>query len=256
MSRTVNSYTINHAFTTTNKATNLKGMLEKIVNSNERLSMREVENADFLCDYRIKYSAIPNLEVSFRAASSEVVAFARLFLIDPETTTDIKSNLIMRTSDSQLAINGIVENVIINVVEIDNVAIYVHIATKGRSRCAFMFSPFVNYFTNERTNGIVWFTWGSYGGGTSSAYTEKNATSPFNAVNMGGNSYPGNNSIATQWFLTSSTAGFYGYVIDPDFLYTICNGSDAFVPYSAMFRTSLGGYTFTHLGAGVFARLD
>lgn len=256
MSRTVNSYTINHAFTTTNKATNLKGMLEKIVNSNERLSMREVENANLLCDYRIKYSATPNLEVSFRAVSSEVFASARLFLIDPETTTDITSNLVMSTSDSYLAVNDIVENVIINVVEIDNVAIYVHIATKGRSKCAFMFSPFVNYFTNERTNGIVWFTWGSSGGGVSSAYTEKNATSSFKAVNMGGNSYPGNNSIAIQWFLTSSTAGFYGYVIDPDFLYTICNGSNDFVPDSAMFKTSLGGYTFTHLGGGIFANLD
>lgn len=257
MSRTINSYTINHAFTTTNKATNLKGLLEKIVSSNERLSMREVDgNTSLLCDYRIKYSSAPNLEVSFRAVSDNNFASARLFLIDPETTTDITSNLVMSTSSSYLAVQSVVENVVINVIEIDNAAIYVHIATGGRSKCAFMFSPFVNYFTNERTNGIVWFTWGSYGGGASSAYTEKNVTSSFKAVNMGGNSYPGNNSIATQWFLTSSTAGFYGYVIDPDFLYTICNGSNDFVPDSAMFKTSLGGYTFTHLGGGIFANLD
>lgn len=256
MSRTINSYTINHSFTTTNKATNLKGLIEKIVNSNERLSMREVENADLLCDYRFKYSSAPNLEVSFRAVSSEAFASARLFLIDPETTTDIKSNLIMSTQASHLAVNDIVENVIINVVEIDNVAIYVHIATKGRSKCAFMFSPFVNYFTNERTNGIIWFTWGGSGSGGSDAYTEKNIASTIAKVNIGGDSYPGGNSIATQRFFASSSANFYGYVVDPEFLYTIWNGSSSFAPDSAMFRTSLGGYTFTHLGAGLFARLD
>lgn len=256
MSRTINSYTINHSFTTTNKATNLKGLIEKIVNSNERLSMREVENADLLCDYRFKYSSAPNLEVSFRAVSSEVFASARLFLIDPETTTGIKSNLIMSTQASYLAVNDIVENVIINVVEIDNVAIYVHIATDGRSKCAFMFSPFVNYFTNERINGLIWVTWGSSGSGTSNAYTEKNIASTIDKVNIGGTSYPGGNSIASPRFFASSSANFYGYVVDPEFLYTIWNESSSFAPDSAMFRTSLGGYTFTHLGAGLFARLN
>lgn len=256
MSRTINSYTINHAFTTTDKATNLKGLIEKIVNSNERLSMREVENANLLCDYRIKYSAIPNLEVSFRAVSDNNFASARLFLIDPETTTDITSNLIMNTSSSYLAVQSVVENVVINVVEIDNAAIYINISTKGRSRCSFMFSPFVNYFTNERINGLIWVTWGSSGSGASNAYTEKNIESTLAKVNIGGDSYPGGNSIATQRFFASSSANFYGYVVDPEFLYTIWNESSSFAPDSAMFRTSLGGYTFTHLGAGLFARLD
>lgn len=256
MSRTINSYTINHSFTTTNKATNLKGLIEKIVNSNERLSMREVENADLLCDYRIKYSPAPNLEVSFRAVSGDNFASARLFLIDPETMTDITSNLVMSTTASYLAVNDIVENVVINVVEIDNVAIYVHIATKGRSKCAFMFSPFVNYFTNERTNGLIWVTWSSSGSGLSNTYTEKDIASTIDKVNIGGTSYPGGNSIASPRFFASSSANFYGYVVDPEFLYTIWNESSSFAPDSAMFRTSLGGYTFTHLGAGLFARLD
>ena len=184
MSRTVNSYTINHAFTTTTKATNLKGMLEKIVNSNERLSMREVENAGLLCDYRIKYSSAPNLEVSFRAISDQNFASARLFLIDPETMTDITSNLVMSTSASYLNVADINANVVINVVEIDNVAIYVHISTKGRSKCSFMLSPFVNYFTNERINGLIWVTWGSSGSGSSNAYTEKDIASTIDKVNI------------------------------------------------------------------------
>ena len=257
MSRTINSYTINHAFTTTDKVTNLKGLIEKIVNSNERLSMREVDgNTSLLCDYRIKYSSAPNLEVSFRAVSNDDFASARLFLIDPETTTDITSNLVMSTNASHLAVQSVVENVVINVIEIDNVAIYVHIATKGRSKCAFMLSPFVNYFTNERINGLIWVTWGSSGSGTSDAYTEKNIASTISNVHIGGDSYPGGNSIANPMFFASSSANFYGYVVDPEFLYTIWNGSSSFAPDSAMFRTSLGGYTFTHLGAGLFARLN
>ena len=257
MSRTVNSYTINHTFTTTDKATNIKGMLEKIVNSNERLSMREVDgNTSLLCDYRIKYSSAPNLEVSFRAVSNNNFAAAKLFLIDPETTTEITSNLIMNTSSSYLAVQSVVENVVINVIEIDDAAIYINISTKGRSKCSFMFSPFVNYFTNERINGLIWVTWGSSGSGTSDAYTEKDVTASIAKVYIGGDSYPGGNSIASPRFFASSSANFYGYVVDPEFLYTIWNGSSLFAPDSAMFRTSLGGYTFTHLGAGLFARLD